>query len=190
MQTKTLATGCVVFVASMLLTLSAFAQMGRRFPSEKKVVPDPVTGVPLTFLTTGPSSDAKIYQTHPQWTADGKWLIFRSSDRVPDQGTQAFAVNEENGYIVQVTDKGYMGMLCVARKSMKLYIMRNTGGGSGRGRGAAAGSAGESNNTAAAVAPATQGTKRTARRSRFKPRCWPRTAGRWTSVWSPSRKRG
>lgn len=135
MQTRTLGAGCVVFVASMFLTLPTFAQMGRRFPSEKKVVPDPVTGVLLTFLTTGPSSDAKIYQTHPQWTADGKWLIFRSSNRMPDQGTQAFAVNEENGDIVQVTDKGYTGMLCVARKSMRLYIMRNIGGSSGQGRG-------------------------------------------------------
>ena len=40
---------------------------------------------------------------------------------------QAFAVNEETGAIVQVTDKGYLGMLCVARKSMKLYIMRDMG---------------------------------------------------------------
>ena len=117
----------------LFLSLSASAQMGRRFPSEKKVVPDPVTGVPLTFLTTGPSNDNKIYQTHPQWTADGKWLIFRSSDRAPEQGGQAFAVNEENGTIVQVTDKGYTGMLCVARKSMNLYLMRNTGAGLRRG---------------------------------------------------------
>jgi oligogalacturonide lyase len=40
---------------------------------------------------------------------------------------------------------------------MKLYIMRTTGSGSGRGRGATAGSVGASNNTAAAVAQATQG---------------------------------
>jgi oligogalacturonide lyase len=99
MQTNSLATGCIVFVASMFLAIPTFAQMGRRFPSEKTVVADPVTRVPLTFLTTGPSSDAKIYQTHPQWTADDKRLIFRSSDRVPDQGMQAFAVNEENGDI-------------------------------------------------------------------------------------------
>jgi oligogalacturonide lyase len=141
----------------MVLSVPAFAQIGRRFPSEKKVVPDPVTGVPLTFLTTGPSNDAKIYQTHPQWTADGKWIIFRSSDRVPDQGAQAFAVNEDNGVIVQVTDKGFMGMLCVARKSMKLYIMRNTGSGSGRGRGAATASAGQSDAAAVAAAPAAEG---------------------------------
>ena len=124
----------IAVLAAVFLAASASAQMGKRFPSEKKTVPDPVTGVPLTFLTTGPSNDNKIYQTHPQWTSDGKWLIFRSSDRVPGEGTQAFAVNEESGVIVQVTDKGYMGMLCVARKSMKLYIMRNTGGGPGRGR--------------------------------------------------------
>jgi oligogalacturonide lyase len=35
------------------------------------------------------------------------------------------AVNEKSGDIVQVTEGGYSGMLCIARKSMKLYCMRN-----------------------------------------------------------------
>ena len=34
------------------------------------------------FLTTkSGTGDSKIYQTHNQWTSDGKWVIFRS-DRV------------------------------------------------------------------------------------------------------------
>lgn len=96
------------------------AQIGRRFPSERKVVKDPVTGTELTFLTSTPSGDSKIYQTHNQWTSDSEWLIFRS-DRVKGE---AFAVNEKTGDIVQVTEGGYVGMLNVARKSMKLYFMR------------------------------------------------------------------
>jgi oligogalacturonide lyase len=107
--------------ASVLFVSPASAQVGRIWPSEKKVVIDPVTGTELTFLTSTPVGDSKIYQTHPDWTSDGKWLVFRSN-RAPGQ---AFAVNEETGTIVQVTDKGYMGMLCVARKSMKLYLMRD-----------------------------------------------------------------
>src|ERR1700722_4620203 len=99
----------------------ACAQVGRVWPSEKKVVIDPVTGTPLTFLTSTPVGDSKIYQTHPDWTSDGQWLIFRSNRAAG----QPFAVNETTGKIVQVTDKGYMGMLCVARKSMKLYLMRD-----------------------------------------------------------------
>ena len=110
--------------AAALLASPAQAQVGRRFPSEKKVVIDPVTGIPLTFLTSTPAGDSKIYQTHRQWTADGKWVIFRSN-RVRGQ---AFAVNEESGDIVQLTEHGYMGMLCAARLSMKLYLMRNAGG--------------------------------------------------------------
>lgn len=43
------------------------------------------------------------------------------------------AVNEETGAMVQVTDKGYFGMLCVARLSMKLFVMRDPSGGRGRG---------------------------------------------------------
>ncbi len=109
--------------ACLALVGSASAQVGRRFPSEKKIVPDPVTGLPLTFLTSTPAGDSKIYQTHPQWTSDGHWLVFRSN-RVPGQ---AFAVNEDTGAIVQLTESGYIGMLCLARNSMKLYFMRGSG---------------------------------------------------------------
>lgn len=96
------------------------AQIGTRFPSERKVVKDPVTGVNLTFLTSTPAGDSKIYQTHNQWTSDGEWLIFRSN-RIKGE---VMAVNEKSGEMVQVSEGGYTGMLNVARKSMKLYFMR------------------------------------------------------------------
>ena len=115
--TRTLA--CII--TSMMLALPVSAQIGRRFPSERKVINDPKTGVELIFLTSQSGmGDTKIYQTHNQWTSDGKWVIFRSN-RV--QG-EAMAVNEETGDIVQVTEGGYSGMLCVARNSMYLYYMR------------------------------------------------------------------
>ncbi len=99
---------------------AAEAQIGRRHPAEKQVVVDPVTGVSLKFLTSTPAGDRKIYPTHPQWTADGKWIIFRSN-RVPGQ---AMAVNEETGDLVQVTEGGYQGSLCVGQKSMRLFLTR------------------------------------------------------------------
>lgn len=107
------------------LTSHAMAQVGKRYPSEKRIEPDPVTGVPLTILTDGKSSDNKIYQTHPQWSADGMWIIFRTSGRA--QGSQAYAVNESSGDIVQLTEGAgnNTGTLNLARKSMKLYFLRN-----------------------------------------------------------------
>ena len=105
----------------LLFLVTANAQIGRRYPSERKVVKDPVTGTMLTFLTSEPSGDSKIYQTHNQWTSDGQWLIFRSG-RVRGE---AMAVNERTGEQVQVTEGGYAGMLSVARNAMKLYFMRN-----------------------------------------------------------------
>ncbi len=66
-----------ICVAALSLA-SASAEVGHTYPSEKKVVMDPVTGTELTFLTSTPVGDSKIYQTHPDWTSDGKWLIFRS----------------------------------------------------------------------------------------------------------------
>src|SRR6187551_2990049 len=108
----------------LILLICAFnsnAQIGKRFPSERKEVTDPVTGTKLIFLTSTQSGDSKIYQTHNQWTSDGQWLIFRSN-RVKGE---AMAVNEKTGDMVQVTEGGYTGMLNIARKSMKLYFMRN-----------------------------------------------------------------
>ena len=107
----------------LTLLLASFlmnAQIGKRFPAEKKIVKDPVTGTMLTFLTSQPFGDSKIYQTHTQWSADGQWVIFRSGRA----RNEAIAANEKTGDIVQVTEGGYTGMLCLARKAMKMYFMR------------------------------------------------------------------
>lgn len=85
--------------AISVLTATAFAGIGTRFPSKKKVVADPVTGIPLTFLPSTEAGDSKIYQTLHKWTSDGKWGVFRSN-RVRGQ---AMAVNEKAGDILQVS---------------------------------------------------------------------------------------
>ncbi|QYM77877.1 hypothetical protein K0B96_11160 [Horticoccus luteus] len=111
---------CAGVSLALLLTMQAFGHIGDRFPAEKKIVVDPVTGAPLSFLTSQPRGDSKIYQTHHQWTSDGQWVVFRSN-RVRGQ---AMAVNEHTGDIVQVTEHGYSGMLCLADHSMNLYFVR------------------------------------------------------------------
>lgn len=112
-----------IALALCLLVSNTHSQIGKRFPSERKVIKDSVTGTPLTFLTSTQSGDSKIYQTHNQWTSDGQWLIFRSNRA---RG-EALAVNEKTGEMVQVTEGGYTGMLNIARNSMKLYFMRYPG---------------------------------------------------------------
>ena len=104
----------------LLCTITAFSQIGKRFPSEKKIIKDPVTGQELIFLTTTSAGDSKTYPTHPQWTSDGEWLIFRTKRA----NGEAVAVHEKSGVMVQVTEGGYTGTLCMAQKSMKLYFMR------------------------------------------------------------------
>src|SRR3954464_13580546 len=111
----------ILILCLLFIPFVTFSQIGKRFPSERKEVKDPATGTVRTFLTSTQNGDAKIYQTHNQWTSDQQWLIFRSN-RVRGE---AMAVNEKTGDIVQVTEGGYTGMLNVARKSMKLYFMRN-----------------------------------------------------------------
>jgi len=112
-------------LSALLFPCICFSQIGKRFPSEKKELKDPVTGAKLVFLTSKPHNDSKIYPTHPQWTSDGQWVIFRSGLAKGE----AMAVNEKTGDIVQVSEGGYTGMLNVARKAMKLYFMRNIGQG-------------------------------------------------------------
>lgn len=113
----------------LCLTISCHlysSDIGKRFPSEKYTLIDKTTGVPITVLTSPETSDAKLYQTHPQWTADGKYVIFRSSDRSSDKKGQAYAVSEQTGDIIQLTDgEGTgTGSLNVARLSNKLYYFR------------------------------------------------------------------
>jgi oligogalacturonide lyase len=52
MRSKPLAIALLAALASAIAIAPAEAQMGRRWPPEKKIVPDPVTGVPLVFLTS------------------------------------------------------------------------------------------------------------------------------------------
>lgn len=120
---------------SSLAFSSAFAassNFGRHLPPEKTIITDKITGLPIVVLTTDTANDAKPYQTHTTWTADGKWIVFRS-DRGRN-GQQAFIVNEQSGDIVQLTDgpANGTGSLNLSRKSMKLYFIR--GGPQWRGR--------------------------------------------------------
>jgi oligogalacturonide lyase len=112
-------------IACLLLANAILAQVGKRMPSEKMTYRDSTTGQTITVLTTDKGSDSKIYQTHPQWTSDGQYIIFRSS-RTADKRGQAYAVHEATGEIIQLTDgRVSTGSLNVARLSNKLYYFRN-----------------------------------------------------------------
>ena len=115
----------VAFVSLAVSTARAeVSNFGHHFPSEKRIITDKVTGLPIVVLTTDPANDSKPYQTHTTWTADGQWIIFRS-DR-GGHGSQAFVVNETTGDIIQLTDGPATGTgsLNLSRKSKKLYFMR------------------------------------------------------------------
>lgn len=78
--------------------------VGQRFPSEHLTIVDPVTGTEVIALTTSRHNNSKIYQTHPQWTPDGRHIVF-TSDRaaVDGRGRHAYAVSMEDYEIVQLT---------------------------------------------------------------------------------------
>jgi oligogalacturonide lyase len=131
MRIKSFFTINIVFLSMLSFTCFAFASnVGRRFPSEKHSFKDKVTGLTVTALTTDTANDSKIYQTHPQWTSDGLYIIFRSSRASSGgRGSQAFAVNEKSGEIIQLTEGSTgTGSLNVSRKSNKLYFTRGSRG--------------------------------------------------------------
>ncbi|WP_168207577.1 PD40 domain-containing protein [Microlunatus elymi] len=95
---------------------------GRLLPSETSHYTDPVTGVEVKVLTSHPAGSSKPYQTHPTWTADGEWILFRS-DR--DDGAQAYLVHETRGDILQLTEGATdTGSLNLDPASNTLYFMR------------------------------------------------------------------
>jgi oligogalacturonide lyase len=116
--------GAVLGLAA--LTAAAHAQasdVGRRFPPEKRSVTDAVTGLPLTFLTTDPANDSKPYQTDPTWTADGKWILLRSTRGAG--GPQAFLLSEATGDIIQITDgPTNTSTLALSRKANTMIVLR------------------------------------------------------------------
>jgi oligogalacturonide lyase len=123
MPRKALVAGGIFAAALILFTSAAMASdVGKRFPPEMRTFVDATTGVTVTALTTGTFNDAKFYQTHPQWTSDGKYLVFRSNRGAGGRGG-AFAVSVTTGEIIQLTDGG-ANVGSVARKSNKLYFFR------------------------------------------------------------------
>jgi oligogalacturonide lyase len=115
-----------VSILILLCHQTSWSQVGKIFPPEHMVFTDSITGKKYTALTTAPSSDSKIYQTHPQWTSDGQYIIFRSN-RSGERNSQVFAIHEKTGHIIQLTDgRGINnGSLNVCRKSNRLFYLRN-----------------------------------------------------------------
>jgi oligogalacturonide lyase len=126
MRLNALALGAFALASAMSATAPppSSSEVGRRFPPERRTIVDAVTGATITALTTSTARDEKIYQTHPQWTPDGKFLIFLSG-RAGD-GQQAFALSEETGAIIQLTNTrgAPITSLSPARKSNRLYLLR------------------------------------------------------------------
>lgn len=80
--------------------MSGDVVFGKRFPSEHLLLKDEATGVEITVLTTSRDVSSKMYQTHPQWTSDGRYVVFRSNRA---DTWLYYAVSMDDHEIVQVT---------------------------------------------------------------------------------------
>ncbi|SDJ90516.1 oligogalacturonide lyase [Catalinimonas alkaloidigena] len=111
---------------------------GQRFPSESLTIADPVTGVKITALTTSRHSSSKIYQDHPNWTANGRHIVFSSNRNTAAGGNvtfardrdqprhvrQFYAISMDDHEIVQVTT-GNTGYLLLGHKKNVAFHLRD-----------------------------------------------------------------
>jgi oligogalacturonide lyase len=95
---------------------------GQRFPSEHLLLIDEATGVEITALTTSRDVSSKIYQTHPQWTSDGRYIVFRSNRA---EMWLYYAVSMDNHEIVQVTTSQDVRELHLGWKYNLAYYFRD-----------------------------------------------------------------
>jgi oligogalacturonide lyase len=123
---KRLALAATLAALAATSALPAHATLGQRYPSERKMVTDKVTGRKLILLTNGTVSDAKEYQTDQQWAFDGKHIIFRSGGRASGEGGQIFSIDEQTGDIVQLTEGKGVGIssIMVSRLANRVYYTR------------------------------------------------------------------
>lgn len=100
--------------------------LGQRFPSEHFTIIDEESGVKIIALTSSRHHNSKLYQTHPQWTPDGKYIVFRSDRNAQDgKGGHAYAISMDNYEIVQITTGDAGSNLHVGWKKNLMYQFRN-----------------------------------------------------------------
>jgi oligogalacturonide lyase len=106
-------------LVSTLSSLSINGQIGKRFRQRKSSYRS-WRLEPASFSIHLPEIPRSIRHTvNGPPTENGSFPLQQGSG-------ETLAVNEATGDIVQVSEGGYMGMISVARKSMKLYFLRMT----------------------------------------------------------------
>ena len=115
------------------------AQFGNCTASEMQTYVDDVTGNTITLLTDTMKNDRFLYQTDPMWTADGKYLLFRSSSRGNDKEikstlpngekrkwtpTQIYFIEMATGKIIQSTEGPNLGSAFLANQTNRMFISR------------------------------------------------------------------
>lgn len=132
----------IVAALAIATVLPANAQFGKFMPSETTKVKDGQTGIELNVLTRTEGNDKFIYQTDPMWTPDGKYLMFRSSDRSSEPAeertladgrkvryapTNFYMIEVASGKIIQVTE-GNVGAVFMGNTCNQLFVQKREGG--------------------------------------------------------------
>lgn len=129
------------FILMLVLAWTAtalHAQFGHYGDAEWWQYEDPETGVTITCLTDTTRNDHFLYQTDPMWTADGAYLLFRSSSRTDEKieftdrdgqtrsytPTQIYFVEMATGRIIQATEGANLGSAFLANRTNRMFVSR------------------------------------------------------------------
>ena len=120
-------------IFATVLCLSVYARkeqnkpnpLGTIYPAEWTTYKDAVTGLDIKVLTDTTSNDSYIYQTDPMWSADQRFLLFRSSVRAGGEQRQGqfFLMEVATGRMLQITE-GEHGSVFMANRTNHLFINR------------------------------------------------------------------
>lgn len=124
----------------LLVAMASFACVGRAQygvlqPSESFTFTDEGSGRTITVLTDTTKNDRFLYQTDPMFTADGQWVLFRSSSRNQEQTTNGrhptrhFLLELSTGRIVQITNDDQISNIYLGNQSNVLFYNKRGEGG-------------------------------------------------------------
>ena len=99
--------------------------LGTIYPSEWTTYKDALSGIDIKVLTDTTSNDSYIYQTDPMWSADQRFLLFRSSVRAGGEKRQGqfFLMEVATGRMLQITE-GDHGSVFMANRTNDIFINR------------------------------------------------------------------
>lgn len=128
-----------LLIAFLSLSSTIWAQFGVFQPSESFRYTDKGSGREITVLTDTTQNDRFLYQTDPMFSADGNYILFRSSSRNAQYNKEVeegirrnaptlyYFIELATGKIIQITDDPAISNIYLGKQSNRLFFSKRDG---------------------------------------------------------------